>query len=120
MGLRFLQHLQEWFYKPYSKMMKEYPEMARGAPFESVFGSAVLFTSLTLHVSSIKVKGVKFSYHVEEVFNVDIPNLQHGNDGLIYTSVNTPYLPGTDKNMCVCSCALSYHTRALTNSETSF
>ena len=120
MGLRFLQHLQEWFYKPYSKMMKEFSEMARAAPFECVFGSAVLFTSLTLHVSSIKVKGVKFSYHVEEVFNVDIPNLQHGNDGLIYTSVNTPYLPGTDKNMYVCSRALFYHTRALTNSETLF
>lgn len=50
---------------------------------------------------SIKVKPVKLSYHAEEVFNIDIPNLQHGNDGLIYTSVNTPYLPGTDRNMCV-------------------
>ncbi|KAK7693769.1 hypothetical protein QCA50_003341 [Cerrena zonata] len=74
-------HLQEWFYKPYSKMMKEYPNMALSAPFD------------------IKVKPVKLSYHVEDVFNVDIPNLQHGNDGLIYTSVNTPYLPGTDRNI---------------------
>lgn len=46
-----------------------------------------------------KVKDVKFSYHVEDVFNIDIPALQHGNDGLIYTCVNTPYAPGTDKNM---------------------
>ena len=48
-----------------------------------------------------KVKDVKFSYHVEDVFNIDIPQLQHGNDGLIYTCVSTPYAPGTDPNMCV-------------------
>jgi mRNA guanylyltransferase len=34
------------------------------------------------------------------VFAVDIPALQHGNDGLIYTCVNAAYLPGkTDPNM---------------------
>lgn len=42
---------------------------------------------------------MKFSYHVEDVFNIDIPALQHGNDGLIYTCVSTPYAPGTDPNM---------------------
>lgn len=52
---------------------------------------------MTLH--SVRVKDVKFSYHVEDVFGIDIPALQHGNDGLIYTCVNTPYLPGTDQNM---------------------
>jgi len=51
--------------------------------------------------SSIKVKEINFSYYVEKVFNVDIPALQHENDGLIYTCVNTPYTPGTDTNMCV-------------------
>ncbi len=49
--------------------------------------------------NSIKVKQIKSSYNVEQVFNVDIPALQHGNDGLIYTCVNTPYTPGTDPNM---------------------
>lgn len=52
---------------------------------------------------SVKIKGVKFSYHVEEVFEKDIPSLQHGNDGLIYTCVNTPYMAGTDPNMYVFS-----------------
>ena len=52
-----------------------------------------------LYNSSIKVKEISFSYHVEKVFNVDIPALQHGNDGLIYTCVSTPYTPGTDSNM---------------------
>jgi len=47
----------------------------------------------------IRVKEINFSYHVEKVFNVDIPALQHENDGLIYTCVNAPYTPGTDTNM---------------------
>ena len=109
-------------YKPYQKMMHDHPHMALSQPFECVYAvctSVRVFLRLRYPSRDrFKVKDVKFSYHVEEVFNIDIPNLQHGNDGLIYTSVNTPYLPGTDKNMCVCSRALSYHTRALTNSET--
>ncbi|GBE82117.1 mRNA capping enzyme [Sparassis latifolia] len=73
--------LQQCFYKPYSQMLKEYPHVAGGRPFD------------------IKVKEVQLSYHVDDVFNVDIPALQHGNDGLIYTCVNTPYVPGTDHNI---------------------
>ncbi|KAI0707622.1 mRNA capping enzyme, alpha subunit [Earliella scabrosa] len=73
--------LKEWMYKPYQKMMHDHPHMALSQPFE------------------FKVKDVKFSYHVEDVFNIDIPALQHGNDGLIYTCVNTPYAPGTDPNI---------------------
>jgi len=64
-------------------MIQDHPQMATLQPFE------------------IKVKDISFSYHVEKVFAVDIPALQHGNDGLIYTCVSTPYVPGTDKNMCV-------------------
>jgi len=45
------------------------------------------------------VKIINLSYHVEKVFNEDIPKLEHGNDGLIYTCVSTPYQPGTDTNM---------------------
>jgi mRNA guanylyltransferase len=41
------------------------------------------------------------SYHLEKVFEVDIPALHHGNDGLIYTRVSAPYTPGTDRSMCV-------------------
>ena len=61
-----------------------------------------------MHLSArrFKVKAVRTSYDVEKVFNTDIPALQHGNDGLIYTSVNTPYAPGTDPNMCAASFAL--------------
>ncbi|KAI0072782.1 mRNA capping enzyme [Panus rudis PR-1116 ss-1] len=73
--------LQAWFYKPVVKMLREFPHMAQTLPFE------------------IKVKDVKPSYHVNDVFNIDIPALQHGNDGLIYTSATTPYIPGTDQNI---------------------
>lgn len=47
----------------------------------------------------VRIKDVKLSYHVDDVFDKDIPALLHGNDGLIYTCVNTPYVAGTDPNM---------------------
>jgi hypothetical protein len=46
------------------------------------------------------------SYSIDKVF-LDIPKLQHGNDGLIYTSVSTEYIPGTDRNMFVASFPLT-------------
>src|SRR5271170_7331845 len=62
--------------------------------------SDIPFSSDASLFGSIKVKEISFSYHVEKVFAVDIPALQHGNDGLIYTCVNSPYTPGSDANMC--------------------
>ncbi|KAL0946714.1 hypothetical protein HGRIS_012899 [Hohenbuehelia grisea] len=73
--------LKEWFYRPYASMRRDHPESAASHPFE------------------IKVKEINFSYGVDKVFAVDIPALQHGNDGLIYTCVNAPYTPGTDTNI---------------------
>jgi len=49
----------------------------------------------------IVIKETNLSYHLEKVFDHDIPALQHGNDGLIYTRVSTHYTTGTDKHMCV-------------------
>ncbi|KAJ3878710.1 mRNA guanylyltransferase [Lentinula edodes] len=73
--------LNEWFYKPYAKMVRDHPHVAASQPFE------------------IKVKEIRSAYNVEQVFSMDIPALQHENDGLIYTCVNTPYSPGTDSNV---------------------
>lgn len=73
--------LKLWFYQPYAKMLQEYPQMAPQQPFQ------------------IQVKRVQLSYHVDDVFNIDLPALQHGNDGLIYTCAETPYIPGTDHNI---------------------
>ncbi|KIK59608.1 hypothetical protein GYMLUDRAFT_169447 [Collybiopsis luxurians FD-317 M1] len=73
--------LNLWFYKPYAKMIRDHPRVAETQPFD------------------IKVKEIKSSYNVDQVFSIDIPALQHGNDGLIYTCVNSPYSPGTDSNI---------------------
>ncbi|KAM6500286.1 mRNA capping enzyme [Amanita muscaria] len=73
--------LKCWFYKPYAKMIEDHPHVATGHPLQ------------------IKVKEITFSYHIDKVFTVDIPALQHGTDGLIYTCVSTPYSPGTDQNI---------------------
>ncbi|OJA18766.1 hypothetical protein AZE42_01650 [Rhizopogon vesiculosus] len=73
--------LNEWFYRPFSLMMQQFPQMAAGRAFD------------------IKVKKISFSYGVEEVFQTVIPALHHGNDGLIYTCVETQYTPGTDPNI---------------------
>lgn len=73
--------LKEWFYKPYARMIRDHPHVAASHPFE------------------ILVKDITFSYHVDKVFTLDIPALQHETDGLIYTCVNTPYTPGTDPNI---------------------
>lgn len=40
------------------------------------------------------------AYGLEKVFREQIPSLQHGNDGLIFTNVESGYVHGTDKNMC--------------------
>lgn len=85
-------------------MIQDHPHVLDTHPFQyvSVCTSGIFSTNL-FHILSIKVKEINFSYHVEKVFNVDIPALQHGNDGLIYTCVNAPYTAGTDKNMYVCN-----------------
>jgi mRNA guanylyltransferase len=81
-------------------MLKDHPHMAAGSPFEYV-AFLTSGTKMINSIPSIKVKPIRFSYHIKEVFSVDIPALQHGHDGLIYTCVNTPYTPGTDNNMRV-------------------
>jgi len=73
--------LKERFHRPWSKVKAEFPEMAESIPFD------------------IQVKDISFSYGIEDVFRLVIPKLQHGNDGLIYTCRETPYVPGTDPNI---------------------
>ncbi|KAF5330294.1 hypothetical protein D9619_005339 [Psilocybe cf. subviscida] len=73
--------LKQWFYEPYQKMIRDHPHVAESQPF------------------GIVVKEINVSYALEKVFNIDMPALQHGSDGLIYTCVSTPYTPGTDTNI---------------------
>lgn len=78
-------------------MIKQIPHMVYSLPFEWVTWAK--HTAISNAPSSIKVKDISFSYGVEEVFQAVIPALHHGNDGLIYTCVETQYIPGTDQNM---------------------
>lgn len=89
------QRLNDWFYKPYAKMLVDHPQMAQAQPFRSASGS---FSPqlLKTYFLSVKVKQMRLSYHAEEVFKTDIPALHHGNDGLIFTPATTPYVVGTD------------------------
>ncbi|KAL1693326.1 mRNA capping enzyme, catalytic domain-containing protein [Schizophyllum commune] len=73
--------LSDWFYKPYVTMLRDHPEMVNLQPFH------------------IQVKKMHAAYQVSQVFDEDIPKLQHGNDGLIYTKVEAPYTPNTDRNI---------------------
>jgi mRNA guanylyltransferase len=45
------------------------------------------------------VKPMERAYAIDKVFAVDVPALEHGHDGLIFTCVRTPYQFGTDTNM---------------------
>jgi mRNA guanylyltransferase len=47
----------------------------------------------------VEFKEQQFTYHLDVVFNEIIPKLKHGNDGLIFTAVNAPYMMGTCKKM---------------------
>lgn len=44
---------------------------------------------------------MELSYYVEKVLKEDIPRLQHGSDGLIYTCAESGYVVGTDQRMYV-------------------
>lgn len=80
--------MKDWFFKPYEKVLREVPSL-RNRPFESVI-------LLRCHRSLQTITN-----HVDKVIKEDIPNLQHGNDGLIYTCAESAYVVGTDERMYV-------------------
>ncbi|KAI9347549.1 mRNA-capping enzyme subunit alpha [Pilaira anomala] len=67
--------------KPHQEMVKKNPSLAKRLPF------------------IVEFKEQQFTHHLDIVFNEIIPNLKHGNDGLIFTSVNAPYVMGTCNKM---------------------
>lgn len=51
------------------------------------------------HTFLLKKKAVHMSYAFDDFFKSIIPQLKHGNDGLIFTCVHSPYKPGTDDRL---------------------
>jgi mRNA guanylyltransferase len=47
----------------------------------------------------IKLKEMELAYGIRSVLFNRIPNLKHGNDGLIFTCANSGYVYGTDNKM---------------------
>ncbi|KAB2578743.1 mRNA capping enzyme [Lasiodiplodia theobromae] len=68
--------------KPWEELfVKRHPEERQFLPFELVF------------------KEMSFPYTLSWMFNVKLPSLKHGNDGLIFTCKETPYIFGTDEKI---------------------
>ncbi|GAA5976499.1 hypothetical protein JCM10908_005521 [Rhodotorula pacifica] len=71
--------LANYVVAPYKKFQAKVPEEVRAnQPFEVI------------------LKKQELSYGIEAVFRDHVPKLLHGNDGLIFTSAEAPYTPGTD------------------------
>ncbi|TNY24468.1 mRNA capping enzyme, catalytic domain-containing protein [Rhodotorula diobovata] len=71
--------LQAYVVEPYKKYQRTLPpDVIANQPFEVV------------------CKKQELSYGIEAVFRDHVPKLLHGNDGLIFTSAEAPYTPGTD------------------------
>ncbi|KAI9319106.1 mRNA capping enzyme, catalytic domain-containing protein, partial [Dichotomocladium elegans] len=72
-----LGYLKEIVLKPYQKMLANNPAISSRQPFR------------------IEFKEQYFTHRLDTVFSNIIPNLRHGNDGLIFTAVNEKYMKGT-------------------------
>ncbi|KAL8792732.1 MAG: hypothetical protein Q9195_004707 [Heterodermia aff. obscurata] len=76
-----LAYFREKVYSPYKALYAKYPEEVKYLPF------------------TVKFKKMEFGYASEMMFRDILPNLPHGNDGLIFTCRNSPYQPGTDPHI---------------------
>ena len=76
-----LAYFRDKVFKPYQALYKRYPDTIQHLPF------------------LVKFKQMEFSYALERMFNEILPNLPHGNDGLIFTCRNSAYAHGTDEHI---------------------
>jgi mRNA guanylyltransferase len=67
--------------KPLKNFYAKHPEDAKSFAFEVMF------------------KAMDKPYALEEMFNHKLPNLPHGNDGLVFTCKGTTYVSGTDEHI---------------------
>jgi mRNA guanylyltransferase len=74
-------YFKERFFDPYETLYKTYPEEIQYLPFV------------------VEQKQMQLGYGIEMMFRQVLPNLPHGNDGLIFTCRNTEYKHGTDQHI---------------------
>ena len=67
--------------KPYKTFARKYPSDVEAQPF------------------GLQLKRMETSYGSQMMFRDVLPNLAHGNDGLIFTCKTTPYVAGTDPHI---------------------
>jgi len=80
---------------PYNAYMKKHPAVFDSVPFMCSPRSL----PIDLMCCSVQKKDMQLGYGIEMMFMEIMPNLQHGNDGLIFTSLSGPYICGTDEYM---------------------
>lgn len=95
------QRLRDWVVAPFEKGLKREPSWRDDLPFEYVHLPSCIDSLLnsSMLISRIRAKKQELSYHVAEVLNTHIPQLQHGHDGLIFTCAESEYVLGTDDKM---------------------
>lgn len=76
-----LAYVNEKLFAPYKKLFKEFPQEKQFQPF------------------IVEMKPFQLAYGIEMMFRTILPKLTHGNDGLIFTCVSTPYRHGTDPHI---------------------
>lgn len=74
-------YFDERIFKPYKELYKLFPEEIQYLPFV------------------VELKMMQMGYGIEMMFRQVLPNLPHGNDGLIFTCRNTHYKHGTDPHI---------------------
>jgi mRNA guanylyltransferase len=70
---------QQFVQKPLHGLYKKFPQEREFFPFE------------------VLMKGMDKPYALEDMFTQKLPNLPHGNDGLVFTAKNAFYTSGTDE-----------------------
>ncbi|OLL25789.1 mRNA-capping enzyme subunit alpha [Neolecta irregularis DAH-3] len=76
-----LGHVQNLLLKPLQKFLKANLTFSRDMPFR------------------VEFKEMQFAYGLSLLFNKLLPELKHGNDGLIFTSWDAPYVFATNENI---------------------
>ncbi|KAI1761735.1 mRNA capping enzyme, alpha subunit [Hypoxylon sp. FL1150] len=76
-----LGYFQEQVFKPYRKLLDDYPSERQYQPF------------------FIDLKSMQMAYGIRMLFEDVIKRLKHDNDGLIFTALHSEYKPGTDPHI---------------------